>query len=439
MDPSQPIHSPRITHRRTAHLMILLIATALLSACAIDDSTSVKAATQSATRPQTSREKMWALLRVDDRPLSAVVLMEKMVREKELNAQVFAQFYAITGDEQGTLEIIDADAKPSTSPATPLDAYTQRDALDAIAAAAQGTRIVILNEYHHIQRHRAFALQVAWRLRKEGFTTFAAETFNTDVEKTLVNGIPVLNTGGYSIDPPFGDLIRQSLRAGYRIFDYEDRDEHEGADQRDYRQGIALREQAQADNIKRWLDKNPDARVFIYVGGSHGAETPDEAGNEWMASRLKKMTGIDPLTLSQVSGGARPEYDGPTMRAATALGAKKPFVLIDKSGAPMSRFGYDMLVFHPRVADRYGRPGWLAMDGYRQPVPVTLSPMPGRTLLRAYVMDEPAGRIAMDQVLVPPNATSATLMLPKGKYSLVVQDEAGVNQDLRNVSVLDPR
>ena len=75
------------------------------------------------------------------------------------------------------------------------------------------------------------------------------------------------------------------------------------------------------------------------------------------------------------------------------------------------------------------------MEGYRQAVAVTLSPAPGRTLLRAYVKNEPAGRIAMDKILVPPNGALATLMLPKGTYSIVVQNENGESRDLDDVSV----
>src|SRR3546814_6912581 len=63
------------------------------------------------------------------------------------------------------------------------------------------------------------------------------------------------------------------------------------------------------------------------------------------------------------------------------------------------------------------------MDGYRRPFEIKLKAQSVRTLLRAFKKDEPVGSIAMDQVLVPSDADSATLMLPTGRYRIVRQNE----------------
>lgn len=428
----------RYSHLRPVNIASLLLFACALSGCAeVQTIAPVPAETVTVpAKPETDHQLLWKLLREQDRPLSAVVLMEKMTRSKQLPMQMFGQFYAFTGDEYGAGAIMDLDGRPDTSLSTSLEGYSQYTALDAIVKTARDKRIVILNESHYHQRHRAFALELAWRLRKAGFTGFAAETFGADVDKSLVNAVPTLKTGTYSIDPLFGDLIRQSLRAGYQLFDYEIRPSQPQGDTSDFKSRIAAREQAQAENIKSWLDQNPSARVFIYVGGAHGSETVDASGSEWMAFRLKRMTGIDPLTINQIAGRSKPEFDNTLFQAANALGNQsRPFVLMSDTGDLLARYGYDMVVFHPRVADIAGRPGWLVMDGYRKPVTIKFSPMPGRTLVRAYVKHEPAGRIAMDQVLVGASKTSVTLMLPAGKYAIVRQTESGDSIDIDEISV----
>jgi hypothetical protein len=80
-----------------------------------------------------------------------------------------------------------------------------------------------------------------------------------------------------------------------------------------------------------------------------------------------------------------------------------------------------------------GRADWLAMHGYRKPHAVALEPLAARSLLRAFVAAEPAGSIAMDQVLVSPGAGAVTLMLPTGAYRLVGQTEAGEDMALGEV------
>ena len=85
------------------------------------------------------------------------------------------------------------------------------------------------------------------------------------------------------------------------------------------------------------------------------------------------------------------------------------------------------------MTDIAGHPGWLAMNGYRKPYALKLELIPARTLLRAFVKTEPAGSIAMDQILIAANQTEVSLMLPGGEYSVVRQNEAGESTPLGNV------
>jgi hypothetical protein len=64
------------------------------------------------------------------------------------------------------------------------------------------------------------------------------------------------------------------------------------------------------------------------------------------------------------------------------------------------------------------------MHGYRQPrvIPAQLLPKTGRRLVQAFVADESADAVPMDQVLVTAGEPAPVLMLPKGRYRFAFQD-----------------
>ncbi len=410
----------------------------VVSGCAAPKSSSVTPSAAAVIAKQDSFSAALALINKQDRPLAGVSMMGRLITQHQLDNRTFAQFYAITGDERGTYALIDQGMEPNDEKPLDTAGYLPQPAIDAIVNAARDRRIVMLNENHTMQRQRAFAFDVAEALRKIGFTHFGAETFTSEVSANMKDGAPKLGTGIYTLDPVFADLARHSAQLGYQLFDYEIRKAQEPSESADRNTQIATREQAQADNIKQMLDANPDARLFIYLGGGHASKIPEEGGREMMALRLKRMTGIDPLAVDQLIGTPRStvEYDSEFYRGVVNLGALTvPVVMTNGLGQWLTREGHDLAVFHPRMPDIAGRPGWLAMNGYRKPYALKLEPMPARTLVRAFVKTEPAGSIAMDQILMAANQTEVSLMLPVGEYSVVRQNEAGESTPLGNVVI----
>ena len=240
----------------------------------------------------------------------------------------------------------------------------------------------MLNEDHTTQRQRAFAFDVAKALREIGFTHFGAETFTPDVSANMKDGVPKLSTGVYTLDPVFADLARHSAQLGYQLFDDEIREAQQASESADRNIQIAAREQAQADNIKKVLDANPDARLFIYLGGGHASKIPEEGGREMMALRLKHMTGIDPLVVDQQIGTPRSnvEYDGELYRGIANLAASTvPLVMTNASGQWLTRYGHDLAVFHP-INDRYCGSSRLAGNEW---IPQTV-----RAKTRAYASED---------------------------------------------------
>src|SRR5688572_20803778 len=318
-----------------------------------------------------------------------------------------------------------------------LERCEPRDAIAEIVAASKGRQVVIVNEAHHVPLHRAFSLELARALRKEGFEWFAAETFTRDTEALRERGYPTQSSGFYSAEPVFGDLVRQALALGYRPVAYETESRGPAGDSTD---GINHRESEQCRHlVERIFKENPAARVLIHVGYSHATEDwrklPDGRELGWMAARLARELGIDPLTIDQTEQmpASVPERASAAWRLARSKGwlaSARVLQRPDKSwfvGGLSWRGRVDMQVFHPPVEFVDGRPDWMTRDGRRKPVeiPVELEPKEGRVLVQAFVASESDEAIPMDQVIVEAGELAPVLLLPEGEFRLVVQDESG--------------
>ncbi|WP_230482504.1 hypothetical protein [Sphingomonas sp. Leaf21] len=325
-------------------------------------------------------------------------------------------------------------------------AASLRDAIPEIVARAAQTRVVILNENHGLPRDRAFALEVARALRPLGYSVLAAETFmggdkGVAMSKLAKQGYPTQGTGYYTHDPVFGDFVRQSLALGYRPLSYEQAEEERG-EPAGRAESIARREEAQANHLARALAASPDAKVFIYVGFSHVAERPikgsdGDAPISWMAARLKAKTGIDPLTIDQVTLGPGAGRDtGLARRALAAKGLQRSTVLL-KGDRPVTVGQYadavDLQVYHPATRMVKGRPDWLAAMG-RKPmaIPAGFVPQKGERLVQAFIAGESDDAIPVDQVLLRAGEDVPALLVPGDKpLRLVMQDPTPSPNGLR--------
>jgi hypothetical protein len=350
--------------------------------------------------------------------------------------QVLATEQSMVGDTEAAIANFDSAVNRQSvrdpdlvEAETVLAQHAARDAIATIVDAARDRQVVILNEAHHVPRHRAFATALALELRKTGFEYFAVETLEERTPALAARGYPLVTDGYYSREPVFGDLIRRALAAGYVPIAYEHiPDAPPPANELDWSARIALREEGQARNlVDRVFAKNPAARVFIYVGYSHALEEPVDAGEgrktSWMAARLREKTGIDPLTIDQAT--TRPVL-APLGERAFAAVAGDSAVLVSRAGGGFWTIkpGFDLTVLHRATRIEHGRPHWLAMGGYRAPwnVPAKLLPKKGRRLVQAFVANETADAVPVDQVIVEATKPPPKLMLPKGNYRFAVQN-----------------
>ncbi|KAF2516655.1 hypothetical protein [Flavobacterium foetidum] len=157
------------------------------------------------------------------------------------------------------------------------------DVYNEIAKIARDNQIIILNEDHFYPRHRLFAMLLLDVLKQNGFTSISLETFvpNEEGDSTIV---PNSNNGFYIKDPYFGHFIRKANAMGFNLLGHEN-----------YESSID-REAGQAKNIMKLLERDPKAKIFIYVGHGH---LEKEGKRRAMASYLKEYSNIDPVTINQ--------------------------------------------------------------------------------------------------------------------------------------------
>ncbi|MFE8583027.1 hypothetical protein ACFX59_02870 [Sphingomonas sp. NCPPB 2930] len=217
---------------------------------------------------------------------------------------------------------------------------------------------------------------------------------------------------------------------GYRPVAYEQMESGNGSTSR--ADSIARREDAQSSHLAQVLAADPKAKMFVYVGHSHVAEQPiDDRSNakqSWMATLLKAKTGIDPLTIDQVTLGQRPSgYNGLARRVLAAKTSGRSVVMFD-GDRPVVVGQYagavDLQVYHPVTRMVKGRPDWLAAMG-RKPmaIPPGFVTQKGERLVQAFVAGESDDAIPVDQVLVRAGQDVPALMVPDNKpLRLVMQD-----------------
>lgn len=382
----------------------------------------------------------------ENRYLAALVEAERLAAadaSAEL-AEQLAVVRAQVGLEREALAALDAQSKPTypgvdaeVEATEEMDGASVLDAIPAIVEAARGRRIVVLNQFRHVQRHRAFAIELARALRAEGFDALVADGF-ASVEDAASDS----STRCDSRDPLFGELARTALDLGYSCIASTPTtafttDDASAGEQADRRLREALEEQAQT----RW---------FVLVAESSDAEREAQrAGPSELARRsawLATLTGADPLKIDQTvaSPRSRPEYAHPAWRRAAESGrltsGPKVFRLRDAARlvvGPMVGQA-DLQVFHPPLGQRNGRSDWLARGRTNVRLPwqvVEQLDAPARRLVQAFRVDEPDLPIPVDQFVTTPGQALPALLLPHGAYRLVVQDEHG--DELARVQRID--
>ncbi len=303
-------------------------------------------------------------------------------------------------------------------------------AIPYILSRADTHEIVILNEAHHIAEHRVFARRLLQGLYDLGYRHLGMEAYYSNPRQDSlldVRGHPELKNGIYTVEPQFGNMIREAHALGFKLFGYEE----PGTGSQ------IARETGQAQNIKKYMDANSEGKVFIYCGYSHGTE--GDLDNDWekaMAQRLKDMTNVDPLTINQTTyrEASTPDKENKFYKY---LDPKFSTVYTDqsgndtKAGHSWGRYktgSFDVTVFHPRTNYSKGRPTWLVDDEYELiSFDLSSSEIAYPAMVLAYrATDELSDAVPID--VQEAEDGEVHLVLPSGKMKIIVTGSDGISK-----------
>jgi hypothetical protein len=304
-----------------------------------------------------------------------------------------------------------------TKPEIPVS-FKPQPALEVIAREATKTRLVIYGEEHHLPQTRSLFEPLLRTLWSQGYHYLAAESFTEEVMKPDFK-YPENGTGYYTRDPVFASAVRVAKDLGYKLISYDTQERGPEGDQ-------SFRDRTQAENIKtRTLDIDPQAKVFIIGGRGHASEETAQDGWTPMASVLKRLTGINPLTLyaPAMSQRSTPDLEEPLYRTVTSRGlVKGPTIFVEaKAGELLGSPGsFDAYIFWPRINVKDGRPDWMEQTLARRRfrIPAQLRKGSGMRLVQARREGEPATAIPVDQIIIDDHDNQKVLMLPSGKFWL---------------------
>ena len=323
---------------------------------------------------------------------------------------ILAQHSSMLGREDLSAATGDKEYEPSACQPMAGSPIGTDAVIARIVDEARKHRVVIINESHVVTSHRDFSRKLIAALRPEGFAVLAAETFGNNAADPdpveTYDDLPYIDRriGYYSMEPVFGAMLREAKALGYRFVAYEQVRDPNRERPDDWRISIRNREIEQASNLAGVIESlRPDEKLIVHVGYSHAREAvvigDDGWEHAWMAARLKRITGIDPLTIDQTY----------------CRGSSDSVQLAMESGDKQGWF--DIYIDHPLPAFIYGKPAW-RLDGVETvPIPEQLRPVDGPLVIEAFAEGEPFDAVPYDRIWAEPGE-DIKLALPPGRYTL---------------------
>lgn len=338
-----------------------------------------------------------------------------------------ATLYSNIGEYFSALKAYDQDNEPNTNSFIVFDSsyYHVVPAIDFIIKESSKNQIVIINESHHIPYHRFFTMLLLKKLSEQGFTYFGAETLNLLDSSLTKTNYPTINSGYYSVEPQYGNLIREALKTGFNIFAYEPNEQLDEVQ----------REIQQAKNIQKILIQNPKAKIVIHCGYDHILEGEIPGFGRAMAGRLNEYTGINPLTIDQVelTEHSDKKYENPFYDKFKYDNFVVPLTKGEIMPVPFRLRGIpsDIFVYHPRTHLKYNRPHWL-FEYYTPKFINNEITISFPVLVKAYISNENEKSAVPIDVIEIKNKidTIALALIPKTSYKILIENKQKQKQTL---------
>ena len=360
--------------------------------------------------------------------------IEKELAEETLRKTTAAYYYSYLGNYEQALKHYELHLdwgldSISTRDSIDFLQYQPVDAYDFLEEKTKEEQIVIISEAHHKPQHRIFTRKLLKSLYQNGFRYLGLETMSPsygDTTQFLMDtqlserGFPLNSpmTGYYTREPQMANLVRTALELGFEIFGYESTERKK---ERDLQQAI---------NINRFIDAHPKGKVVIHCGWYHAIESdyPKRKSDNYMAYHLKRMTGIDPLTIYQDALSEKQIL--PESPLYKMVKAESTSVLVNKEGTIFNgidnRNHFDILIYHPRTKYLKNRPNWLLDIKGNKAVKIKkrkISKIQYPIIVKAFANKENRNATPIDQIELKDRKDSTPLVLKKGIYRMLLIDK----------------
>lgn len=293
--------------------------------------------------------------------LSKDILVEKDSNQNAFALQIAATNFAFQGDYKQALKIWN-EQRPNQKEIK----LTEFDSLffvkskvisakDYIIEKSKNEEIIILNELHHNSSHRKFARLLLKDLYDNGYRYLGLEALNDNQINQRKFG--TLESGYYTSEPEFGNLIKEALDLGFILFGYEE-SETDNWDADKWKN----REIAQAQNIFKFMQSHTDGKYFIYCGAGHAFEGDNKGRGKSMAGVLADLTNMNPLTIDQnrYSDKGENNYNQPLSKLVKT---NEPSILINSDGTVFrgnsTSYETDISIIQPIESDENKSAFWL--------------------------------------------------------------------------------
>ncbi|KQO33111.1 hypothetical protein ASF10_18715 [Flavobacterium sp. Leaf82] len=299
--------------------------------------------------------------------------------------------------------------------------FHSENAVNYIISRSKNEKVIMLNEAHNNARHRVFTTSILKGLYDNGFRFLGIEALND----TLINKrkFPVLESGFYTQETQFGNLVNEAIQIGFTVFGYEDFDTPNLNGKE--------REIKQAQNIAKWIEKNPEGNFLIHCGYDHIIEgIPGiKSWEKAMAGRLTEFTGINPFTIDQIKYSERGDskLNQPYIEM---LNLNYPAILVDSNGKTFNGAidnpkKIDCAVIHPITKYNNESPDWMTLSGKRKIYNISNSKIKEfPALVMAYRINEfEKDGIPADVIEILDDTKKGSLILNKGKYKIVIKNK----------------
>jgi hypothetical protein len=362
-------------------------------------------------------------------PIRALHAVEVNKNDSDFYYQAMMTYYSFLGDYPKLLYYSDSRFKEEIKKekieydTTFVKSHSFVNAAQYIITQARQQQVVMINEAHHIPYHRVFVLLMLKDFYKAGYRYLALET----LDDSLINRkkYPDYNTGYYTREPLYGEMLREAMKIGFKLVQYEPIQDcdNKGSDPNYCNR---FRDSLMAINLAHFLKKNKQGKLLVYAGYGHIYEDND-SGWKGMAQYFKQFTMIDPFTidLTREIEHFYPQLENKEFVAVNKFKKIKEPVIALQSNKPWHDNHVDAIVIFPRYLTKgKARSSFYSIDGRRKIYNLSSLHLKPGQFVQAFYANEKAGkRVPADQVVI--RKQNNDLYLFSGTYSLEIKDNKG--------------